>query len=328
MPSSYTPRNRLTLQATGEGLNVWGNILNDGAFGLIDFASDGIVTISASGPTILSTENGAADQARARVLNVTATSPATLTIPSSEKLYVVRAAVAAVTITNGSNSLTLNGGSVSWIVTDGTSIWAVRVTDLGGSRLTNVGAPTANSDACTKFYADSLAFDAAGGNLPGQTGNAGNYLSTNGSSASWEPVAAANVAGLNALVADLVAASITKAAVESAVGGPVALLSDQFVTISGTTHTFSASDNGKVHRFTSGTAVTATIPNSLPAGWNAVWSQMGAGQVTFATGAGAIRYNRYGHTKASGQYAEGALRVDTNVGGSAAVTVLSGDTAA
>jgi hypothetical protein len=72
MPSSYTPRNRLTKQAPGEGLNVWGTILNTGVFELIDVLADGIVTIGAAGATTLSAANGAADQARARVLNVTA----------------------------------------------------------------------------------------------------------------------------------------------------------------------------------------------------------------------------------------------------------------
>lgn len=325
MPSSYTPRNRFTLQATGEGLNVWGNILNEGVFGLIDYAADGVAVISASGPTTLTTANGAADQARARVLNVTATGPSTITIPSSEKLYVVRAANAPVTITNGSNSLTLNAGSVAWIITDGTFILPVRVTDLGGNRLTGMADPVQPTDGVNRRYADALAFNAV--NLPGQAGNGGKFTKTNGATASWEFVTAADIADLQAAVDAAAAAAITKGAVETAVGGPVALLSDVFVTISGTTHTLSAADNGKVHRFTSGTAVTVTLPNSLPAGFNIVWSQLGAGQLTFTPASGAARRNRYSHTKSSGQYAEGALRVDSNAG-SAADYILSGDTAA
>lgn len=326
LPSSYTPRNRFTLQATGEGLNVWGNILNEGAFGLIDYASDGVAVISASGPTTLTTANGAADQARARVLNVTATGPSTITIPSSEKLYVVRAASAPVTITNGSNSLTLNAGSVAWIVTDGTFILPVRVTDLGGSRLTNVGTPTANSDAATKKYVDDASFNAV--NLPAQAGNAGKFVTTNGTTASWSAVPVDSIDGLQAAIDTAAAAAITKAAVETAVGGQVALVKDQTITISGTTHTFAAADIGKVHRFTNAAGCVATIPNSLPADWNIFWSQLGAAQITFATGAGATRNNRYSHTKSSGLFAEGSLRIDSNAGGSSAIAILSGDTAA
>lgn len=123
-------------------------------------------------------------------------------------------------------------------------------------------------------------------------------------------------------------AAVTKSAIETAVGGSVALLSDVFSEISGTTYTLQASDNGKVLRFTSNSAVTVTMPNSLSAGWNALWSQEGTGQVTFSTGSGATRRNRLGHTKSAGQYAEGSLSVRTNSGGSSAVYFLSGDTAA
>lgn len=70
MPSSYTLRARFVLQATGEGTNVWGLVLNQGVFDLIDFAINGVVTISASGATTLTTANGAADQARGAVLNL------------------------------------------------------------------------------------------------------------------------------------------------------------------------------------------------------------------------------------------------------------------
>lgn len=296
MPSSYTPRNRWTLQATGEGLNVWGQILNEGVFGLIDYAMDGVVTITASGPSSLTTANGAADQARGRVLNVTASAPATITIPSVEKWYIVRAANAAVSVTNGSSQITLAAGSVGLIVTDGASIWQVRTTDLGGNRLQNVGAPTANSDAATKNYVDQTAFQMAAGQLPGQSGNAGKALVTNGTTASWE--------------------------------GPFAPINDVFVDVPGTSHTLQLADAGKVHRFTASSAVTVTLPNSLPAGWNALWAQVGTGQVTFATASGAIRRNRYNQSKSSGQYAEGSLRVDENASGAAAVYFLSGDTAA
>lgn len=296
MPSSFTERNRLDLQATGENLNTWGARLNDGAFNPIDFALDGVVKIEAAGPTTLSTANGAADQARGRVINVTASAAATIIIPSVEKLYAVRAASAPVSITNGSSQVTLPAGSVSWIITDGSSIWVMRSTDLGGARLLNVGAPVANTDAATKKYVDDTAFQMAAGNLPGQSGNAGKALVTDGTSLSW--------------------------------GGPFAPISDVFVDVPGAAYALTAADAGKVLRFTSDSPVVVTLPNSLPAGWNALWSQLGTGQVTFTPAAGAIRRNRYGHAKASGQFAEGSLRVDENPSGAASVYVLSGDTAA
>lgn len=296
MPSSYTQSNRLNLQATGENINEWGNQLNVGVFSPIDFALDGVVTLPTSGAVTLTVANGATDQARGRVLNVTAPAPTTITIPSVPKLYVVRAATAQVSITNGSNLITLAAGFTGWVVTDGTAIWQVRTTDLGGARLNNVGAPTANTDAATKAYVDQTAFNMAAGSLPGQTGNAGKSLTTDGTTASWQ--------------------------------GPFAKQSDEFVDVVDATYTLLAANVGKVHRFLNASGCVVTLPNSLPAGWNIVWSQLGAGQITFTPGSGATRRNRYSHTKSSGLYAEGALRVDENVTGTGAVYILAGDTAA
>lgn len=296
MPSSFTARNRLDLQETGENLNTWGDRLNDGAFNPIDFALDGVVNITASGPTTLTTALGAEDQARGRVINVTATGPATITIPSVEKVYLVRAAAAQVTITNGSNAVTLHAGAVAWVATDGAALWVARTTDMGGSRLINLGAPSANTDAATKKYVDDQAWGAASGNLPAQSGNAGKALTTDGTTPSW--------------------------------GGPFSPVQDVFVDISGETHTMVLADMGKVHRFTSSNAVTVTLPNNLPAGWNILWRQLGGGQVLFSPATGAIRRNRYAHTRSSGQFAEGALSVDENPNGAAATYILSGDTAA
>lgn len=120
-------------------------------------------------------------------------------------------------------------------------------------------------------------------------------------------------------------ATVTKSAVEGAVGGPVALRDDVMVTITGATHTLDAADSGKVHRFTSNSAVAVTLPNSLPVGWNAVWRQIGTGQVTFTSASGATLRNRLNNTKSAGQYSEGSLAVDNNAG-SAAIYFLSGDT--
>lgn len=188
MPSSYTTRNRLTLQATGENINVWGQILNSGVFDQIDKALDGVTTISASGATTLTTANGADDQAKSRVLNVTATGPAQITIPSVEKFYIVRAATADATITNGTASLIIKAGDCMGVVTDGVAIWPVRSTDFNGQRLKRIGAPQASDDAATRKYVDDAAL-AGQANLPVGTGNRGRYLRVKAdeSGPEWEP---------------------------------------------------------------------------------------------------------------------------------------------
>lgn len=171
MPSAYTDSNRFTLQATGEGTNVWGLILNEGAFKLIDDAMDGAFVVS--GNTILTTANGADDQARRRILRVTAT--ATITIPPVEKWYIVRAEAAA-TLTNGSSSATVSAGDTAIVLTDGVDIWLARQTDMGGQRIRNVGAPTTASDGATRQYVDDTAFATQAGDFPALADNAGRPL--------------------------------------------------------------------------------------------------------------------------------------------------------
>lgn len=74
---------------------------------------------------------------------------------------------------------------------------------------------------------------------------------------------------------------------------------------------------------TSASAVTVTIPTSIPVGTRFHFFQRGAGQITFQ-GDGTMNVrNRQGHTKSAGQYA----RVDFEVV-AANETVMSGDTAA
>lgn len=194
MPSTYTTSLRLNKQATGENSNVWGNNLNTGVIDLLDFASDGTVTISASGATTLTTANGTTDQARGRILNYTGTSAGTLTIPSVSKWYWVRAATSAVTVTNGGSSATVEAGEIVAIVTNGTTIWKALANDFGGNRVKNIGAPTENTDAATKKYVDDTAF--ASTELPGQTGNAGKFVKTDGTTASWETIEVSDVNGL------------------------------------------------------------------------------------------------------------------------------------
>lgn len=191
MPSSYTASARFTLQATGENTNTWGVILNSGAFQLIDFAINGIVTISASGATTLTTANGATDQARGAILNYTGATSGTLTIPSVSKVYQVRAATAQLTITNGSNSLTLVAGDSATVATDGTTIWKIQSADFAGRQITNIAAPTSNLHAATKKYVDDTAFSSMSGTFPGQVGNAGKFLTTDGTTPSWAVVTAA-----------------------------------------------------------------------------------------------------------------------------------------
>ena len=138
---------------------------------------------------------------------------------------------AAVTFTHGSGTtVAVAAGAIKWVATDGTDFFTAEEQDyllLSGGTLTGdltlAGAPTSNLHAATKAYADTmlplaggtmtgfivlhtetptndlhpaskgyvddLAFNAV--DLPGQSGNAGKYLTTDGSAASWGTISVA-----------------------------------------------------------------------------------------------------------------------------------------
>lgn len=89
----------------------------------------------------------------------------------------------------------------------------------------------------------------------------------------------------------------------------------------GTAYTLVAGDNGKVIKFTNGSAITLTLPSGLGLGFNCSVIQYGAGQITFSA-SGSTLYNRQSHTKTAAQYAVTGL-----VSCVADVFVLAGDTA-
>ncbi len=84
-------------------------------------------------------------------------------------------------------------------------------------------------------------------------------------------------------------------------------------------YTLVAADNGTIISFTSGTAVTLTIPTGLPDGFNCMVVQYGAGQVTLA-GSGLTPISRNSYTKTIGQY---ALATILHMGSN--VVIISGE---
>jgi hypothetical protein len=189
MPSSYSTSFRLNYQAPGDNLNTWGTILNNGVFQLLEDALAGSVTQALSGSLILTSVNGATDQARCLALNITGGTGGTITAPGVKKLYFVRnAASGAVIVTTGAGATaSFAAGEVGFCYSpDGINFYRTTVTTaFGGAILTGVGTPSAATDAATKGYVDGVAFTMAAGSLPGQGGNAGKALITNGTVASW-----------------------------------------------------------------------------------------------------------------------------------------------
>ena len=175
MPSSWSPSLRFELQFTGENVNTWGVRLNN-ALSRVDDAIAGYVAVAITGDTTLTSanDNASADQARMAHLKLTGT-PAnnfTLTIPSLSKSYWLwNATGKTATITTGSgDTISVDAGDSIQLFSDGTN---VRTIIYGGLKLKD-------------YIAASLI--GAAGSLPAQPGNAGKFVKTDGTNATWQQV--------------------------------------------------------------------------------------------------------------------------------------------
>lgn len=175
MSDDFTDSLLLRQPEVNANQNLWGGLLNE-SFGsaLLDDAIVGAASYALSGPKTLSRANGEEDEARRRVQYITGGTGGTVTIPSVPIWYWF--------INNASGPVTVTNGSVSVVVPAGSS---TAVFSPDGAALV-VGL--------TKAYVDAKAFNVA---LPEQTGNAGKFVKTDGTTASWDLVdLAANVKGV------------------------------------------------------------------------------------------------------------------------------------
>lgn len=177
MPSTYTTRNRAEKQATGEGLNVWGQNLNQKTTDLFDESLDGISTINlASAATFdLSsatyTKNGESDTSRRRILIFSASNAAgtAVTVPGVQKWYIVRNSGSyPVTLApSGGTPATVRAGTDAIIFSDGTDCDLIvqRLNemaapdddvDLNSQKLINVADGTNDTDGVNKLQVTSL----------------------------------------------------------------------------------------------------------------------------------------------------------------------------
>jgi len=155
----YTTNLGLALPTTGDLAGLWGYTVNDSITSLLDTAVAGTVTLSADVDTTLTTTDGAANQARAAVINWTATGTVTRNInaPKHSKVYVV------FNNTGSTQSIVIRGGPTS--PTTGVTILAgdQAIVAWNGSDFEKVGGGQAGgSNTQVQFN--------SGGNFGGSAG--------------------------------------------------------------------------------------------------------------------------------------------------------------
>lgn len=188
MASTFSPSLRIELIGAGEQSGAWNNTTNTNLGTLIEQAISGVETVSIGSSTSysLTTADGAADQARNMVLNITGTPGAAFNVicPTVEKVYVVRNNVTGdhtMTFkTSGGSGVAIPNGRTTLVYCDGTNVLnglnelptgstlngAVIATTTGTETLTNKTL-TAPKFADTGFIADPsgnrmLSFDTLG----------------------------------------------------------------------------------------------------------------------------------------------------------------------
>ncbi|OFX05435.1 MAG: hypothetical protein A3E78_09475 [Alphaproteobacteria bacterium RIFCSPHIGHO2_12_FULL_63_12] len=193
MPSTYTGLG-FNKQASGENENTWGDVLNDEAIALIDEAIRGRTAFALSGLKTLTSTNGVANEARDAILHITSGTGGTVTIPDLSKLYVVinEASGAVIISAGGATTVTVAADETAQVVADGlTAVRKVVFSDFAGAEITSIANPTTAQSAATKAYVDAQAFAAV--DLPGQSGQAGKYLKTDGTNAGWDQLTVSEV---------------------------------------------------------------------------------------------------------------------------------------
>lgn len=151
MPS-YTSNLRLTQPAVGENENTWGPVVNTGITALVDASVAGMATITivAGSDYTLSTNNGAADEARCMFLTFSGTPGTSKNVicPALTKLYVVRNSTAdAQTLkTAAGTGVSVPAGEVRILMCDGTNVISVAgaSTALSAATFNNSGSGAAS----------------------------------------------------------------------------------------------------------------------------------------------------------------------------------------
>lgn len=221
MPSSFTPSLRLTLPVTGENPGTWGDLVNNGITSLVDSSVAGYAAVTMTDANYtLTTANGAADEARRMMLNIsgTLTGARNVICPTASKLYFIKNATTggfAITLKTAAGSgISIPNGRSMVLMCNGTDV--VDATDYSSSlNAAAIGAATPGTGAFTalsysttltggtgvvalgtnQFYKDASGNIGVGTAAPGSKLDVVGTLRLSGSTSGYVGLAPAAIAG-------------------------------------------------------------------------------------------------------------------------------------
>lgn len=159
MADTFTSLLRLVLQETGGNENVWGDINNSSLIQLLETAIVGRITVDVTlADVVLTTANGATDQARNAMLAITGNPGVArdITVPSTSKIYMVTNETSPafdVTVkTSAGSGVVVAGGSIVFIYVD---------PDADETFLVGAGLPATETQSGVAEIATQAEVDAA-----------------------------------------------------------------------------------------------------------------------------------------------------------------------
>ncbi len=189
---AYTSRGRFEKIDVGSQIDTWG-VTQNRTLDRQDEAINGALNLAINGDKSLIYANDLTDEAHYAAINITGGVGGRVILQPIQGIWFVKnGSVGNVTFTvGGTGGTILLPGTSTVVFCDG-----VNVHQLGfGGPLKQYIDDGLNAE---RAYADSLAFETVSGQLPGQNGNAGRFLKTNGLTAGWAQVNITDIADLAA----------------------------------------------------------------------------------------------------------------------------------
>lgn len=205
----FTDINHLEQIDVNTQTNEWGYTQNRSLIRM-DQALDGVFSFTVNGDRNIVYSNGTDDEAHNAMLDISGGAGGSVIFQDTQAQYVVRNRSAGnvnFRTSVGSNTVVQPGATTVIMVHPTAGVTQV---SPDGSDLTAILLGiTADAHA----YTDAAAFDSASAELPGQSGNAGAALFTNGSNALWKKPGIDDIVGLSAQISSLESYALSMAIV-------------------------------------------------------------------------------------------------------------------